>query len=110
MELYETAPDARGDQSHWLSLKFPVKDSAGRRFLGGVSLDITDRKRAEEALRESQERFRSAFGSAAIGMALVAPDGRWFQVNRSLCEIVGYSEQELLGANFQAITHPDAES
>ncbi|TLY28519.1 MAG: PAS domain S-box protein [Nitrospirae bacterium] len=107
MELYETAPDARGDQSHWLSLKFPVKDSAGRRFLGGVSLDITDRKRAEEALRESQERFRSAFGSAAIGMALVAPDGRWLQVNRSLCEIVGYSEQELLGANFQAITHPD---
>src|SRR5207253_1112924 len=77
------------------------------RFLGGVSLDITDRKRAEEALRESQERFRSAFGSAAIGMALVAPDGRWLQVNRSLCEIVGYSEEELLATTFQAITHPD---
>ena len=61
----------------------------------------------ERALRESQERFRSAFGSAAVGMALVALDGRWLQVNRSLCEIVGYSEEELLTATFQAITHPD---
>jgi diguanylate cyclase (GGDEF)-like protein/PAS domain S-box-containing protein len=57
------------------------------------------------ALQESEERFRSAFDHAAIGMALVAPDGRWLQVNRSLCEIIGYSEQELLLTNFQAVTH-----
>lgn len=59
-----------------------------------------------EALRESEERFRSAFEHAAIGMALVGLDGRWLQVNRSLCEILGYSEAEMLATDFQAITHP----
>jgi PAS domain S-box-containing protein len=69
--------------------------------------DITERKRVEEALRESEERFRSAFDFAAIGMALVAPDGRWLKVNRSLCDIVGYTEEEMLARDFQSITHPD---
>jgi two-component system sensor histidine kinase UhpB len=69
--------------------------------------DISERKRVEEALRESEEKFRSAFAFAAIGMALVRLDGRWRQVNQRLCEIVGYSEEELLARNFQSITHPD---
>jgi diguanylate cyclase (GGDEF)-like protein/PAS domain S-box-containing protein len=56
------------------------------------------------ALRESEERFRSAFDHAA-GMALVGPNGRWIEVNRSLSEILGYSETELLSGNFQSITH-----
>jgi diguanylate cyclase (GGDEF)-like protein/PAS domain S-box-containing protein len=59
------------------------------------------------ALQESEERFRSAFDYAAIGMALVSPEGRWLQVNRSLCAILGYTEAELLGMTFQEITHPD---
>jgi diguanylate cyclase (GGDEF)-like protein/PAS domain S-box-containing protein len=59
------------------------------------------------ALQESEERFRSAFDYAAIGMALVSPEGRWLQVNHSLCDILGYTEQELLGMTFQEITHPD---
>jgi diguanylate cyclase (GGDEF)-like protein/PAS domain S-box-containing protein len=62
------------------------------------------------ALRESEERFRSAFDYAAIGMALVSPEGRWLQVNRSLCQILGYDEQELLGMTFQEITHPDEQA
>jgi PAS domain S-box-containing protein len=69
--------------------------------------DISERKRVEEDLRESEERFRSAFDFAAIGMALVATDGRWLKVNRSLCDIVGYTEEELLARDFQSITHPD---
>jgi PAS domain S-box-containing protein len=69
--------------------------------------DVTERKKAEEALRRSEERFRSSFRDAAIGMALVGTDGRWMQVNRSLCEMLGYSEEELLGKTFQGITHPD---
>ena len=69
--------------------------------------DATEHRRADNALRESQERFGSAFRDAAIGMALVGTDGRWLQVNPALCELVGYTEQELLATNFQAITHPD---
>lgn len=71
------------------------------------SRDITQRKRFEEALRESEERFKGAFDNASIGMALTAPDGRFLQVNHALCEIVGYTAPELLATTFQAITHPD---
>jgi PAS domain S-box-containing protein len=51
--------------------------------------------------------FQSAFEFAAIGMALVSPEGKWLRVNRSVCEITGYSEAELLERTFQDITHPD---
>jgi diguanylate cyclase (GGDEF)-like protein/PAS domain S-box-containing protein len=66
---------------------------------------ISEQKRISEALVESEEHFRSAFDYAAIGMALVSPEGKWLRVNRSLCEIVGYSEPELLVTDFQTITH-----
>ena len=62
---------------------------------------------AQPALCESEARFRGAFDYAAIGMALVAHDGRWLQVNRALCELIGYAEFELLAITVQAITHPD---
>ena len=51
--------------------------------------------------------FQSAFEFAAIGMALVSPEGKWLRVNRSVCEITGYTEAELLKRTFQDITHPD---
>ena len=73
----------------------------------GTELDITKRKQSEEALQESEERFRLTIDEAPIGMALVALDGRFVRVNRALCEIVGYSSDELTGLTFQAITHPD---
>ena len=60
-----------------------------------------------EQLRVSEEHFRTAFGNAPIGKALVAPDGRWLKVNQAMCELVGYSEAELLRTDFQALTHPD---
>ncbi len=75
--------------------------------LVGISLDIDAHKHLEMHLRENEERFRGAFEFAAIGMALVAPDGRWLRVNRSLCRIVGYSADELLATDFQSITHPE---
>jgi len=73
----------------------------------GTQRDITERKRAEEALRESEERFRSAFESAAIGMALVGLDGSWLEVNQPFSDLVGYSQGEMAGMSFQEITHPD---
>ena len=51
--------------------------------------------------------FQNAFNHAAIGMALVAPDGRWLKVNQSVLKITGYAEEELLRIRFQDITHPD---
>ena len=86
----------------------PFRDDTGAvALLIPEGRDISDRKRAEEALGEKEELFRSAFDHAPIGMALVAPDGKWLQVNRSLCELVGYTDQELLTIDFQTITHPD---
>jgi PAS domain S-box-containing protein len=82
---------------------------ADKEVLSYVSTQVAqaiERKRAEEALREDEERFRGAFDDAATGMALVALDGRWLRVNRALCEIVGYAEPELLTKTFQDITHP----
>ena len=72
-----------------------------------ASRDVTARQQAEEALRESEERFRGAFDAAAVGMGMVSPDGQWLRVNPALSEILGYSEAELLGLTFQEITHPD---
>lgn len=61
-------------------------------------MDIHDRR---------DRLFESAFQHAAIGMGLVSLEGKWLRVNHSLCEIVGYSEEELLQTTFQEITHPD---
>lgn len=58
-------------------------------------------------LVKSEEQFRSAMEYSPIGMALVAPDGKWLRVNKALCNIVGYSAEELLEIDFQEITHPE---
>ncbi len=71
------------------------------------AMDITELRRMEEALKESESRFRGAFEASAIGMCLVGLDGRWLKVNQSLCNILGYSEEELLAKTFQDITYPD---
>ncbi len=57
--------------------------------------------------QKGERRFEAIFEQAAVGMALVAPDGRWLRVNRKLCAIVGYTQEELLTRTFQDITHPD---
>jgi len=79
-------------------------------YLKNVEVSIAQAEQAKrhaEVLQESEERFRSAFDFAAIGMALVSQEGRWLEVNHSLCEIVGYTEEELLASDIQAITHPE---
>jgi PAS domain S-box-containing protein len=73
----------------------------------GVIRDITELKQAEQALQESEERFRATFEQAAVGIAHVSPQGQWLRVNQKLCEIVGYTSDELLTLTFQEITHPD---
>jgi PAS domain S-box-containing protein len=72
-----------------------------------LDLEREHRKGILETLREVDQRFRLAFDHAPIGMALVARDGQFLQVNPSYCELVGYTGEELRTLTFQAITHPD---
>ncbi|MBB4636704.1 PAS domain S-box protein [Longimicrobium terrae] len=64
-------------------------------------------RRAESALRESEERFRSAFEDGAVGTALVAVDGRFLRVNTALARMLGWSVDELLQRRFADVSHPD---
>ncbi|MEA2484979.1 MAG: hypothetical protein QOD46_90, partial [Actinomycetota bacterium] len=69
--------------------------------------DVTERKEAEQKLLLAEERFRTAFESAPIGMGLVGMDGRWLQANDALCVLTGYPLEEMLKVGFDDITHPD---
>ena len=85
----------------------PIRDAEGA--LRGVVLvfrDQTDERLAERALQESEERLRATFEQAAVGVARVAPDGRWLEVNERLCSLLGYTREELLQKKFQEVTYP----
>ena len=86
----------------------PVQTVAGE--VAGSSViarDISERRKAEQTLRDSEERFRNAFESAPFGMCLSALDGTFLQVNSALCEMLGYPEEELLRMGWAHLTHPD---
>ena len=73
----------------------------------GVCVDRTREQQHEDALAASEERYRATFEQAAMGIAHVGPDGSWLRVNQGLCDIVGYTAEELMALSFQDITHPD---
>ncbi|UCC79233.1 MAG: PAS domain S-box protein [Candidatus Zixiibacteriota bacterium] len=75
--------------------------------MAAMFFDITEQKIIEKELKESEERFRSTFEQAAVGIAHVAPDGKFIRINQRFCAIVGYSKDELIRRTFQDITHPD---
>ncbi len=84
-----------------------IADDAGEvAYVVCTGTDITDQRRNEMALRESEERFRATFEQAAVGMAHVAMDGTFLRVNQRLCDIVGYSLDEITHLAFQDITYP----
>jgi len=93
----------RGLEPH-LALMGRVAGIGGLWFMAAFLCQL---KRAWVGLRFNEERFRSALQHSGIGMAIVAPDGRWLEVNPALCAIVGYSREELLATDFQSLTHPD---
>ena len=84
------------------------RDATGRvALLRGTTQDITDRKNAEEALRESESRFRNVFQDAGVGMIIASLDGRFLAVNPTFCEYLGYSEEELLRMTVEEVTQPE---
>ena len=84
-----------------------VPTSVGRKVMLGISIDITARKQLEQELRETAESFQSTFEHANVGMSHVALDGRYLRVNRKLCEMLGYSPQEMLQLKFENLTAPE---
>ena len=86
----------------------PDADAQGRvHGVFAVFIDITERHALELKLRESEQRFFGAFQHAAVGMALVRPDGRFLRVNEAVCRMLGYSEEEFLTLSIADVTHPD---
>lgn len=76
-------------------------------ILMAIVRDVTEFRKAQRQLQISEAKFRSAFAYSAIGMTIVSLDGKWLQVNREFCNIIGYPEEELLGRQFRDFTFPD---
>jgi PAS domain S-box-containing protein len=79
------------------------------KYLGHIGLcaDITERRQAEQKLRESEERFRAVFEHAPSGICMIGLDGRYKQVNEAFCRMLGYSEEEVMAKLWSELTHPD---
>ncbi|WP_224960323.1 PAS domain-containing hybrid sensor histidine kinase/response regulator [Geomonas subterranea] len=101
--------EQRERDGKWVSKALiPLKDEQARVYaLLGVLTDITFRKKAEERLRESEERFRNTFEQAAVGICHIALSDILIRINLRFCDILGYSQEELLGWTLEQTIHPD---
>ena len=92
----------------FISRGVPLADAAGDIYaVLAISYDITERKRAEEGLRESEERFRATFEQANVGIVQIDFNGKLLKVNPGFCKIVGYADDECERLSVKDITHPD---
>ncbi|MGD0235881.1 MAG: PAS domain S-box protein [Syntrophorhabdales bacterium] len=87
---------------------FPIEEPGGVKRVASVVRDATEYKRAEAALRESEERFRLTFDQSPTGAVIADPsDFQWIRANKAFCDFTGYSEEELTQLTYMDITHPD---
>jgi len=100
VEVVEEAQDVDGVRSWWLTHRFPYQDASGRRYVGGLGVEITERKQAEEELRRS-ETFINSVVENLPHMIFVkdAQDLRFVRVNKAGEDLLGYAKQELIGKN-----------
>jgi PAS domain S-box-containing protein len=105
--VFETTHRTRDGRVFPVEIRANYVEYDGRKYNCAFARDITERKRAEEALRESEERFRTAFEAGAVAMALTAMDTTLLKVNSSFCRMLGFSESELVGRSYTETTHPD---
>ncbi len=105
---WEGRVNVRSGEQKWLrKASRPQRQANGDIVWDGLLMDITERKRTDEALVESEERFRSAFENAPIGVALVGTDARYLRVNGAMCDMLGYTREEMLGKTSPELVHPD---
>ena len=93
----------------WAEVSTSIRRDAegeARYFMTAVQ-DITERKEAEQALRESEQRFRRVYENIAVGLAQVSMDFVIERANKAYCRMLGYSEEDLIGKHLRDITHPD---
>jgi|GEM_PF-2136894 len=97
-----------GKEHFFITNKFPLKTPGGLIYaIGAIAIDVTDLHNTEAALIESEERFRTIFEQAAVGLGHLTLDGQWTLVNNVLCQITGYSREEMHNLTYQKITHTD---
>ncbi|HET6821536.1 MAG TPA: PAS domain S-box protein [Anaerolineales bacterium] len=108
VQVVETLKQADGIVHSSLVSKFPIPGPDGSTILiGGTAFDITERLYAEEALRESEERFRAILRQATAGIVRKDPKGRLIYVNEAFCNMLGYTESDLIGKTVWEFMHPD---
>lgn len=106
-EIYESQGRRKDGTEFCFESHVTVVDWHGEKAIQAAVIDISERKRIEKDLQESEERFRSSFEFGPLGMGIGDKEGNILQINNALCEISGWTEEELVGKNFVDFIHPD---
>lgn len=108
LDLTGETPATPGIIRTWRENWIPLRDEAGKVVAVAISaMEVTEEKEVEVRLREAEQRYRTVFEQAGVGVARVSADGPFLEVNDRYCEILGRSREEILGGGWKEITHPD---